>query len=402
MLRYGYTAKINPQKTIRGDIEAESEQEAINKLIKLGYFPISIEVEKLSLDKKDILHLRRISNREIVLFTSQLSNLIESGVNIISGLKIIADQSTNKYFKIVLNDIIGKIEGGRSLSESLGFYPNLFSNLYTAMIHSGEVGGNLEEALKRLADFLEKEDEFKNSVRAALTYPLFVFVIGALTIIILITFVIPRLVSMFEGMGQILPLPTRILISLSAFLQNYWWFLTALIFVSIFLLRRTYLKPQGRLYWDRFKLRLAISGEITLKTEISRLMRTLSLLLSSGMPIIYSLDISTSVVQNQVLVLTMQKFKDQISKGASFSICLQDSKLFPSFVTNIVRVGEESGTLEKSLMRIADNYERDVDSALKTLTRLLEPVIILVIGLIVGFIVLAMLLPIFQINIIVR
>lgn len=402
MLRYAYTAKINPQKTIRGDIEAESEQEAINKLTKLGYFPISIEVEKLSLDKKDILHFRRISSKDIALFTSQLSNLIESGVNIISALRIIANQNTNKYLKIIINDIIGKIEGGRPLSESLGFYPTLFSNLYTAMIHSGEIGGNLEEALKHLAAFLEKEYEFKNSVRAALTYPLFVFVIGALTVIILIAFVIPRLVSMFEGMGQILPLPTRVLISLSAFLQNYWWLIAALIFISVFLLRRTYLNAQGRLFWDRLKLKPAIGGEITLKTEISRFMRTLSLLLSSGMPIIYSLDISTSVVQNQVLVLTMQKFKDQISKGASFSSCLQDSKLFPSFVTNIVRVGEESGTLEKSLMRIADNYERDVDSALKTLTRLLEPVIILVIGLIVGFIVLAMLLPIFQINIIVR
>ncbi len=402
MLRYTYTAKIHPQKNIQGNIEAESEQEAINKLTKMGYFPISVEVENLSLDKKSIFRFWKISGKDIVLFTSQLSNLIESGVNIISGLKIISNQTTNQYFKAIINDIIRKIEGGKPFSESLGMHPYLFSNLYTSMIHSGEVGGNLEQALKRLADFMEKEEEFKNSIRAALTYPFFVFFVGTLTVIILIGFVIPKLVTMFEGMGQALPLPTRMLIGLSGFLHNYWWFIIALILISVFLLRRFYLKPQGRLYWDRFRLKLAIVAEITLKTEISRFTRTLSLLLSSGMPIVYSLDISVSVVQNHVLRLAVQKFKEQISKGVSFSDCLGESKLFPTFVTNIVKVGEETGTLEKSLMSIADSYEKEVDRYLEALTRLLEPVIILAMGLIVGFIVLSMLLPIFQINLIVR
>ena len=170
----------------------------------------------------------------------------------------------------------------------------------------------------------------------------------------------------------------------------------------MFLLRRLSHKPQGKIQLDKFKLRLPVWGEVVLKTEISRLMRTLSLLLSSGIPIVYALDISASTLENQILKHEAQKFKGQISSGLSLSMCLKDSKLFPVFVTNIVSVGEESGTLEKSLLRIAEDYERDVDRSLKTLTRLLEPVIILVMGLIVGFIVLSMLLPIFQINLIVR
>jgi len=402
MPRYTYIAKSQPNKTIQGDIEAESEQDAINKLTKMGYFPISVGAESLSFDKRSALSFGKISNREIVLFTRQASSLIESGVNILNSFNIILRQTTNKYLKAILNDIISKIKDGKSLSESLAQHPDLFPNLYTSMVHSGEVGGTLEQTLKRLADFLEKEEEFKNSVRAALTYPTFVFAVSVLTVIILLGFVIPRLVTMFEDMGQILPLPTRILIGISGFLRSYWWFILAIIAILVFLLNRFYRNPQGRILWDGFQLKLVIIGEITLKTEISRLSRTLSLLLSSGIPIIYSLDISTSILGNQILKLEVQKIKDQISGGLSFSQALKDSKLFPIFVTNIVIVGEESGILEKSLLRIADDYEKETDRTLKTLTRLLEPLIILVMGLIVGFIVVSMLLPIFQINLIAR
>ncbi len=402
MPRYIYTAKSQPKEIIQGDIEAESEQDAINKLGKLGYFPISIQTEDLSLYKQNIWHFHKTSHKDIVLLSRQLTTLIESGVNILNSLGIISKQSPNKYLKAVLSDVISKIKDGKSLSESLNAYPDLFSNLYTSMIHSGEIGGNLELILKRLADFLEKEEEFKNSLRSALTYPIFVFAVGAMTVIILVGFVIPRLVTMFEDMGQVLPLPTRILINLSGFLRHYWWLTLAIIFISMFLLRRLSHKPQGKIQLDKLKLRLPVWGEVVLKTEISRLMRTLSLLLSSGVSIVYALDIATSIAENQILKVEVQKFKGQINSGSSFSNCLKDSNLFPTFVTNIVSVGEESGTLEKSLWRIADDYEGQVDRSLKTLTRLLEPVIILVMGLIVGFIVLSMLLPIFQINLIVR
>ncbi|MEI8350442.1 MAG: type II secretion system F family protein [Candidatus Omnitrophota bacterium] len=402
MSKYSYQAKTAPRQTIQGDIEAESEQDAIQKLTKMGYFPISVKPEEITSGKKQSWRLRKGAAKDLTLVTRQLSSLVQSGVNILNGLTILSSQITNKYFKAVLDDIIAKIKDGKSLSESLAAYPDLFSNLYTSMVHSGEVGGNLEETLKRLADFLDREEEFKNSLRAALTYPIFILVVGILTIGVLVTFVIPRLVTMFEDMGQALPLPTQLLISLSRFLAVYWWLVLIVIAMVMFFINRFHRSAQGKLIWDSSKLKIFVIGDIVLKTEISRLTRTLSLLFSSGTPTVQAIEISASILENQLLKTEILKFRDQISNGSSFSQCLVDSKLFPSLVVNIVKVGEEAGSLEKALLRIADDYERDVDRDLKAFTRLLEPVIILGMGLIVGFIVLSMLLPIFQMNLMTR
>jgi len=402
MPKYIYTAKSDPAKTVQGEIDAESHHDAINKLNAMGYFPVSLRPEDLSFDKQGIWRFWRVSNKDIVLFTRQLATLVESGVNILNSLNIVTKQVSNKYLRSVLYDVAAKIKDGKSLSESLRAHPELFPQLYTSLIHSGEVGGNIEHALKRLADFMEKEEEFKDSIRAALTYPFFILSVSVLTIAVLLGFVIPRLVSMFEDLGQILPLPTKILIDVSAFLRSYWWLIAAAGFVFIFMLHRIYRSERGRTALDALRLRIPVLGDIVLKSEVGLMTRTLSLLTSSGMPIVYSLEVSASVLGNQVLKAEIAKFNNEISAGASFSKCLAGSKLFPAFVTNIVSVGEETGTLEKSLLRIADDYEREVDRTLKSLTRLLEPVIILVMGLIVGFIVLSMLLPIFQINLIAR
>ena len=270
------------------------------------------------------------------------------------------------------------------------------------MIRTGEASGNLNETLKNLADFMEKEEEFKDSLRATLAYPLFVFCIGVLTVIVLLVFVIPRLVTMFEDMGQVLPLPTRILIATSTFLRGYSLVLVAAIAGFVYFFKRSLANSQARQSMDRFKLKLFFFGQLILKTEICRLTRTLSLLLGSGIPITTSLDIASSVLENQVLKSETKGFKEQIASGLSFSGALKQSKFFPDFVVTIVTIGEESGELESSLMRIAIDYERQVDRALKMLTRMSEPVIILVMGLVVGFVVLSMLLPIFQINLIAK
>ncbi len=402
MLRFIYTAKSSPQKTFQGRIEAESEQDALAKLNRLGYFPVSITAEDLSLPKHSSLRFLKIPRRELLLFTRQLSNLLESGVNILNGLTLLENQARNKYFKAILHDVADKIKDGKSLSESLSTHPALFSGLYTAMIHSGEAGGSLEQTLKRLSAFLEREEELKNSIKAALTYPLFLLAVSVVTIIILLGFVVPKLVVMFEDMGQALPLPTQILIATSGFLRAYWWAIALLIFISALILRRLNQTAPGKLLFHRLLLKAPLAGDITLKTEISRFTRTLSLLLSSGMPIVYSLEVSMSVLGNEAVKREVQGYKDKISKGISLYDCLKGSTMFPPLVINIVGTGEETGTLEKSLLNISDDYEKEIDRSLKTLTRLLEPVIILIMGLIVGFIVISMLLPIFQINLIVR
>jgi type II secretory pathway component PulF len=402
MPRYIYTAKSHPHKIIQGEIEAETQAEAINKLTQMGYFPVSVKPEILLEARTGFFRLSRISGKELSLFTGQLSNLIESGVNILESLAIISNQSKNKYFRAVLNDVIGKIKDGSSLSESLAAYPDIFSNLFTSLIHTGEASGRINETLKRLANFLEKEEEFKNSLRSSLTYPAFVFVAGVVTVMVLFLFVIPRLVSMFEDMGEVLPLPTRLLINISSFMRNYWWIILTVFFAIVFMIRRIYKSQQGRVFLDKLRLRLGVLGEIILKTEIGSLARMLSLLLSSGVPITSSLEISMSIVENQILKSEIQRFKDEIANGASLSSSLGTSEYIPEFVTNVVRIGEETGALDESLMRIAIDFEKDVDRTLKTFSRLLEPVVILIMGLFVGFIVLSMLLPIFQINLIVR
>lgn len=402
MPRYVYIAKPEPNKTIHGNIDAESEQDAINKLTKMGFFPISVEEETLALDAKSFLRFKKFNSKEIVLFTSQLSSLVDSGLNIINAINIIQNQTPNKYLKSVLNDVVDRIKDGQSLSNSLAAYPQLFSSLYSAIISTGEASGNLNNVLKRLSNFLEKEEEFRSALRQSLVYPFFVFIVGALTVATLLIFVIPRLVGMFEDMGQVLPLPTRILINTSDFLRNYWWLIFTITGLLIFLLRRSGRLEHNKIFFDKFKLNFWIWGEIILKTEISRFTRTLSLLLSSGIPITSALNICISTLDNRILKLEVQNFGNQINSGSSLSSCLKNSKFFPDLVTNIVATGEETGSLEKSLARIADTYETDVDKTLKALSRMLEPVIILFVGLIVGFIVLSMLLPIFQINLMIR
>jgi len=402
MARYRYSAKSEPTKIIRGDIEADSAQDAIQKLTKLGFFPISVQTEEVSLENKGFWPFARASNKEIVLFTAQLSTLVGSGINILKSLNIVIGQIPNKYLKAVLHDVTDRVKDGEAFSESLSTHPEVFSSLYTSMVRTGEASGKIEEALSRLSDYLEKEEEFKENLLQAMIYPAFIFGVSVLTILVLLGFVIPRLVSMFSDMGQILPLPTKILIAVSAALRTYWWFLPILIFMFVFIWQRMKQNPHGRLMLDNFKLKAPFLGNIILKAEIGRFMRTLSLVVSGGMPITPALEVGASTLENRILRKVAEDFKETISKGAMLSEALRNSKLFPEFTINIVSIGEETGSLEKSFLRIAQDYEKEVDRALKNIARMIEPVIILVMGLIVCFIVLSMLLPIFQMNLIVR
>lgn len=401
MPKFIYIAKSSPREIMEGRIEAESEQAAIIKLTQMGFYPVSVHSEILSFSKKEIFYTQKISQSDIVLFTQQLASLVESSIDIIKAMTIIAHQMRNRYFKSVLTDVITKVENGKPLSESLASFPHLFPAMYSSMVHIGEVGGSLATTLKCLSDFMEKEDEFKKSLQASLTYPFFVLGVGIATVFALFVFVIPRLTSMFSEMGQVLPLPTQILINTSNVLYKFWWLIVLVIFLAVFFLCHFYHHPRGRMILDRLKLKTAVIGPIILKTEISRLTRTLSFLLLSGMPISGALEISSSVLDNEVLKTEIRQFRKQVNEGGSLSASFSASRFFPEFVTSIVSTGEQTGFLEKSLSRIAQDYEKDVDRRLKSLIRLSEPLIILIVGLIVGFIVLSMLLPIFQINLMV-
>ncbi len=402
MTRFIYTAKSKPKENVRGYVEAESEQDAINKITRKGYFPVSLKPEETSYSRSGFFLFEKVSSKDIGLFTRQLSSLIDAGVNIINSLNIIIRQTSNRCLKNSLIDIIDRVKDGKPLSESFLSQAPLFSNLYCAMIRTGEASGNLKVILNRLSGFLEKEEELKNSIIAALTYPFFVLIIGISTVLVLLVFVVPGLIAMFKDMGQVLPLPTRILIGVSEFFRDYGWLLGVLIILIIFLLSKVYRNPRGRLFLDKFKLKFGLLGQIVLKNQISRLMRSFSLLISSGQPVTSALEISASVLDNKVLLSEIMRFNKEIKNGASLSNSFENSQVFPEYVSHIVAIGEETGVLEKSLTSIAEEYEREVDRTVKAFTRLLEPVIILVIGLVVGFIVLSMLLPIFEINFLIK
>lgn len=402
MAKFIYTAKSEPQKTREGEIEAESEQEAITKLLHLGYFPISVRTADLAGAKHTWFAAKNVSKKELLLFTHQLAHLLASGVTILKSLTLISNQTTNKYFKAIINDVTGKVKEGMPLSESLAEYPRVFSRLYTSTLFAGEISGKVDNALRHLEQFLEKEEALKNSIQQSLTYPLFVALVGVASVVVLICFVIPRLITMFQDMGQALPLPTLILINLSALIRTFWWLIIIVAVFVVLAVSRFYKTEQGRTAIDTAKLKLPVLGNIVLKNGVSRLMRALSLLVSSGIPIVSALEIVNATIANQLLKQEVNKFKEQITTGLSLSKCMQDSRLFPALATNIIAVGEESGNLEASLASIADEYQDDVDRALKSFTTLLEPVIILIMGLVVGFIVMAMLLPIFQINLMVQ
>lgn len=400
MPNFFYRAKSSPKDLIQGIITADTESQAINKIIQMGYSPILVEEEKL--ESKRLTFFKKISSRDTSIFTHQLSSLIESGLTLLNALNTILTQTQNKDLKIIIQDIIYRIKDGSSFAESLKFYSHIFSNLYVAMINSGEIGGNLSETLKNLAEFSEREENLKSELKVALAYPFFIGMVGLITIYILISFVIPRLLVMFEDMGQVLPLPTRILIFCYSFLKNYSGFILLSFLVILFIFMRRFKSPEGSLILDRFRLRLPIIGELIRNIEISRFCRTLSTLLSSGIPLVFALEITASVLNNLLIKEEVKEFQEKIRKGSSLSDSLKTSKYFPVSVTNIVAIGEEAGTLERLLAKLSNEYEQEIERRLNTLTRLLEPAIILIMGLLVGFIVLSMLLPIFQLNLIVR
>lgn len=401
MPNFIYSAKVDPKQVIRSKIEAESEQDALDKLAKMGYFPIELEQEDTCKEEKGFWWVRKLSNKDLAQFSRQLSSLIDSGVNIINSLVIVSNNS-HKKIKVIVSDLILQIKNGKSLSESMSLHLKFFPQLYFSMIKAGETSGNMDIILKRLADYLEREQDLKDSLRQSLVYPAFIFVVGLITIVVLLTFVMPKLIGMFEDMNQLLPLPTKILIGVSGLLHNYWWVFLAVIFFLCFFWNRFSKSAHGKTSWDSFKLKVFFIGPLILKEEIARFSRTLSLLLSSGISIVHSLNISLAVLENHVLKIAVGDCREKIINGLNLSAALRKEGLFPDFMISIISVGEETGSLDKAFLRIASDYEKELESSLKIMTRMVEPVVILIMGLIVGFIVLAMLLPIFQINLVVK
>ncbi|MFA6636155.1 MAG: type II secretion system F family protein [Candidatus Omnitrophota bacterium] len=411
MAVYVYKAKKGPEEVIHGEIEAVSTEEAVEKITGSGLVPINIFEKKSpgetigssgpdpdTPEPGTRLLFCNIRSSDVDTFTRQLSSLIRAGVPVLKAVDLISRQTENKALSKAVAEIGKKIRTGKMLSDAMKEYPRIFDNLYLSMIRAGEKSGTLDSVLEKLAEYGEKQNETRHKVRTAMAYPIFMMVAGICTVFLILTYFLPRLTGLFITMDRALPLPTRILMGISGFFSdNAWFILAAVVCLALFLVR---VSPGSRkkVFYDALKLRVPLLRDITRKSEIARFTGTLGLLFGHGIPVYEALTFASDTMTNEVLKKKLSRVSGAIvGEGTTLSAGLERAGVLPAFALNMIAVGEESGDLEGPLTEVASTYEKEVDRAIKVWSSLLEPMLILIIGGVVAFIVFAMLLPIFDI-----
>lgn len=421
MATFKYRAKEGTGNTVEGVIEALTSEEAVEKISQIGYIPVRVEemtskppatrpknqtakpvAESPSRPSPSSVSIGKIGLREITAFGRQMSSLLRAGVPILRAIGIVAEQSENPHFKKLLDQIFEEVKNGAPFSVALSRYPKLFSPLYLALVSAGEASGTLDQTLLKITDYRQKQEEFVSRLRSAMIYPILMLVTGMGTIVFMLTFVMPRLMGVFSNLGGDLPLPTKILIQTSDLMREGWFLALAAFLAAFLLLGGRSLKKGNNKVLGRLVLGIPVFGPLILKSEIARFSRTMELLIKSGVQIIHAIENAAPVVGNTVLRESLVGCVQDLKEGGSFGKSLKQTKRFPSLMTNLITVGEEAGKLDEALGELAVFYERETDEALRTMTSLLEPVMILFMGLVVGFIVIAMLLPMFELNMMVK
>jgi general secretion pathway protein F len=405
---FEYEALNSAGKAMRGIIDAESARAARTKLRVQGFFPTQIREEAIAADEKaaspNIFSFLsgRIKAKDLALASRQLATLMEAGIPLTSSLSALIEQLGNPLLRKTFTQIRERVREGTNLADALSLQSKIFSPLFCGMVRAGEMSGSLALTLSRWADFSEHQVALTQRIRAAMTYPIFMFVIGLGVLFFLMSFVVPTVTKIFSDVGQSLPLPTLILISVSSFLNRFWWLLLGGLILLGFWLKRYLRSESGALVWDRLKLKLPLTGDIHRQLVISRWSRTLGTLLTGGLPLLQALEISQGVVENRIVKKALSEAREGIREGEELAYTLKQSGLFPSLVLEMVAVGEKSGELGKMLEKVASILENEIETALRSRMSLLEPVMILLMGLGVGFIALSVLLPILEMSQIVR
>ncbi len=394
---YKYKAINEKGRTIQGVLDAESPKSATEKLKRQGIFLSSLNEVKKEKPRSFSL-FRGVSTSELALTTRQFSTLISAGLPLEASLVALSEQTEDARLGPVLTQVRDRVSDGSSLANALNEHPTVFSGLYVNIVRAGEASGTLDLVLLRLADFLEKQQALRSRVRSALAYPIFMFFIGTGVLFFMMSYVIPRIAKIFEESRKALPLITELLIGFSSFLSQNLFVLLIGSISLLFLIYRLTKTERGRAFFDRLALKFPIFGRITRMVIISRFTRTLGTLLASGIPLLSALEIGEAVVGNTVYTEALRSVRENIKEGTSIASPLRESGAFPPLVTRMIDVGEQTGELEEMLLKIADTYDLQVEISVSTLTSLLEPVMIVVMGAVVGFIVFAILLPIFDLT----
>lgn len=397
MFTFNYRARDNTGKLVRGVIEALSQEEVAEKLQRMGYVPITITEVFAGLKLTQFeWDFRRIKTEDIVMFNIQLANMLNSGLSIISSLDTLQKQCENKK----LNDIIGRVsrsvEAGESFSQAIAKHPRTFSDLFVSMVKAAEAGGNLGGVLTRYAEFAEAQADLQKKIKEALYYPMILIAAATGIIVFIATALIPQFVEIFNRAEIDLPLPTIILYGLGTAIRQYWYVIILSGVLIVLALRKYIGTKAGKFRFDKVSLQLPLIGPIVRKTCISRFARTLSTLIGSGVPILESLDIVTDVVNNRVLGQVIKQMRQSVEKGEGLAESLKVSEEFPPDTIQMISVGEESGNLEKMLNKISDFYDRAIGYSIKKMIASLEPILLVVMGVIVAFTMASMLMPMFD------
>jgi len=402
---FTYKGRSSEGKLVSGAMEASSPSEVAGTLRLQGVYVTDIlETKQETVREKKVFLVgklaklnvssKKVKLRELATFARQLFTLINSGIPLISCINITRSQTESKVLKSALGDIISSLEDGNTLSDSFAKFPNIFPEIFIYMVEAGELGGVLDEVLERLADHLEREHDVNEKIKSAMTYPLVVLIFSMLALAFLLTFVLPKIINVIQGMGVPLPLPTRIVMAVSGAFINFWFLIPFIIFLLVFGFKYIASKPKGQETLDIISIKAPIFGSIYQKIIVARFCRTLGTLLKGGVPIIQALEVVKKSVSNVIISRAVTKAQESVRNGQELSKPIEECGLFPPMVIKMIAVGEETGSLDILLERVGIFYDKEVGIVVGRLSSVIEPLLIVLLGGIVGFIILAVMLPI--------
>jgi type IV pilus assembly protein PilC len=397
-----WEGKTAQGKTLKGEMDALNQQAVLSRLRSQRIQPVPTRIREKGkgLDREITIPGlgAKIKDHDVMIFTRQFATMIDAGLPIVQGLDILSQQTENKLFRNTIKTIKQDVEGGSTLAEALKKHPKVFDDLYVNMVAAGEAGGVLNTILNRIALFIEKATKLKRKVKGAMIYPCTIVVVAAAVVTILLIYVIPVFGELYGGAGKALPLPTQMTINVSNWFRAYFLYIVALVVAIIVAIRLYYKTENGRVVIDGLLLRFPVIGDLLRKVAVARFSQNMSILLSSGVPILDGLAITAKTAGNKVIEQAVMKCRVSISQGKTIAEPLAESKIFPPMVCQMVAIGENTGSLDSLLKKVAEFYEEEVDSAVANLTALMEPIIMVVLGVIIGGLVISMYLPIFQLG----
>ena len=395
---YTYKVRDKAGKVLQGSIEADSTTLVANKLRQMGYVPLAIDKKATGGVKKE-LHLfkPKVKMKELAVFSRQFATMINSGLSLLRSLSILEEQTESKTLGAILKEVRTDVEKGSSLSQALARHPKCFNRLYVAMVRAGETGGVLDSVLLQLSDTIEKQVELKQKIKAALTYPVAVLCLVLLIVTAMLLFVVPTFKGIYGDLGGTLPLPTRVLLTISESLKKFFPLVVIADIGFVFAFKRWIETDKGRGIWDAFKLKVPVFGGLVHKTALTRFSRTLASLLRAGVPILESMEITSETVGNTVVSNVVKDVQEGVKQGEPIAKRLGEHSVFPPMVTQMLAVGEETGAVDTMLDKVGEFYEQEVEATVDSLTSLLEPLLIMVLGGAVGGMVVALYMPMFNV-----